>query len=111
MKSIRECLGDKKYWLDNYVEMILEAINNRHVSECREDGYETSCDLHRLCTTVLDGNEAEHPLYSEIKKSVEKYRKIYQERETVRPLAMITAFPEYMKISVNEYLQEASLFE
>ena len=52
--------------------------------------------------------EAELPLYSEIKESVEKYRKIYQERETVRALAMITVFPEYRKIAVNEYLQEAA---
>ena len=108
MKSIRERLGDKKYWLDNYVEKILEAINNRHASECGEEGYEASCDLRCLCTRILGGEEAEHPLYSEIKESVEKYRKIYQERETVRALAMITVFPEYIKIAVNEYLQEAA---
>jgi len=39
---------------------------------------------------------------------MEKYRKIYQEYETVRSLTMITVFPEYMKIAVNEYLQEAA---
>ena len=108
MKSIRERLGDKKYWLDNYVEKVLEAINNRQASECSEDGFSANCAMRHLCTTILNGEEAEHPLYSEIKASLEKYQKGFQKNETVRSLAIITAFPEYMKISVNEYLQAAA---
>ena len=61
-----------------------------------------------LCITNQNGDEAEHSLHSKIKESMEKYRKIYQEYETVRSLTMITVFPEYMKIAVNEYLQEAA---
>lgn len=108
MKSIRERLGDKKYWLDNYVEKVLEAINNRQATECSEDGFEANYTLRHLCTAILNGEEPEHPLYSEVKESLEKYRNIYQEYETVRSLAIITAFPEYMKIAVKEYLQETA---
>ena len=108
MKSIRERLGDKKYWLDNYVERILEAINYRQASECSEDGFKANCDLRHLCIEILNGDESEHLLYFEIKEAMEKYRNIYQEYETVRSLTMITVFSEYMKIAVNGYLQETA---
>lgn len=109
MKSIRGQLGEKGYWLDNYVGKILEAINQHLISDCAEEGFTSFSILRRICTDILDGcDEIEHPIYPAAKQAVQKYKGKYQERETIRALTSAVTFREFSKTAVKVFIEEKS---
>lgn len=109
MRKIRERLGDKQYWIDNYVKKTLEAINCQLAYEYADMGFEEFGSLRSICTEVLNGGgDVENPIYSIVKNAINRYATEFQERETLRSIAAIVAFPEFMKIATKQFVQEES---
>lgn len=109
MREIRVSLGSRQYRLDNYVERTLSAINHRLAYENADAGFEEFGSLNRICTEVLDGSgDVDHPVFQIVKDAVDKYRVKFQERATLRAIAAVAAFPEFMKFAVQRFVQDES---
>lgn len=107
--AIRGRLGGKQYLLDYYVRKTLEAINFTSAYENADAGFQEVGSLRRLCTDILDGGGDESdPMFLNVKEKIEKYRPQFQERETLRAIAITLAFPEFLKLATEEFIAEES---
>lgn len=106
MRSLRERLGNKRYLLYNYVEVILEATIQQTAYAYAEEGFTAFVELRRICTNILDGSSSKkHPIYPIVKEVIEKYQHTYQERETLRSLASAAVFQEFKKFQARKFLK------
>jgi len=108
-KEIRSRLENKQYWLDNYVRKTLAAINHLQADEAATEGFDGCGNLRRLCTEILDGGgDTEDPLYPRVKEIIDRFHVDFQERGTLRAMAIVTVYPDYMESVAKRYLKETA---
>lgn len=102
-RKIRERLGDDGYLLDNYLSMLLKALNGNTIQYVVEGSEYTFSDAYNICRQIEEGRDVfderlkENSLYPELKKHMDMYGKMYKSPITVTELAVIAVAPEIMK--------------
>lgn len=101
--QIKERLSDDGYLLDNYLSMLLKALNGNTVQYIVEGTEYVLSDAYDICRQIEEGRDAfddrlkEKRLYPALKKHMEIYTKKYKSLRTVTELAVILIIPEIMK--------------
>lgn len=102
-RKIKERLGEDGYLLDNYLSMLLKALNGNTIQYIVEGSEYVFSDAYDICRQIEEGRDAfderlkEDRLYPELKKHMEIYSKKYKSPITVTELAVIAVAPIIMK--------------
>lgn len=101
--QIKERMGEDGYLLDNYLSMLLKALNGNTVQYIVEGTEYVLSDAYDICRQIEEGRDAfddrlkEKRLYPALKKHMEIYSGKYKSSCTVTELAVISVIPEIMK--------------
>lgn len=102
-REVKKRLGDDGYLIDNYLAMILEAINGNTIQQAFDDSESSFNEVSRLCQKIREGKDAydedirNRRLYPEVKKYIEIYSSKYKSAYTAGAMTCIAVTSSVMK--------------
>lgn len=102
-REVKKRLGDDGYLLDNYLAMILEAVNGNTIQQAFDDSENSFNEVSRLCLKIREGKDIydediqKRRLYPEVKKYIELYSAKYKSPYTAMALTCISVTPIVMR--------------
>lgn len=105
--GIKKRLDNKGYLMDKYLSLILEAANQTLCYEAATDGFESGSDLRRLCTALLNNDDAEDlPFYKKAKELIDEHPIDLQEKSTKVDIYFCLLADEYLDSISEETIEE-----
>ena len=114
-KEIKKALGENSYKLDNYLSILLKAINFKFNTDVANEGVDAYCELRGICLSVLnfDKKYKSHGFYQTVKDFIKTNRFKYKEKHTLLEIYTALLTPKFTDFVVKKYIkklkQESSL--
>jgi hypothetical protein len=100
-RSIRRCLGERAYLIDNYLSYMFEATGK--LQEFVSNGLDDSMELRGICRNIISqtGNYSSHPFYTHAKAYIESHPHQFCEFSTKEALYVIALTHDFLEYKVN----------
>ena len=106
--EIRKELGDKSYYLDEYLSIILNSIGSANISDAASTGESIYLELLIVASSVCGSpvDRKNHELYDNIKKYIDMHPNNYLEINTKSEFYISQIIFDYVKDIVDSYKEE-----
>ena len=106
--EIREKLGTRRELLDDYLGLLLEAVDATHAYDAADAGFQAAGELRKIIASIMDKSDelTEHPLYGTAKQMIEKYSVSCKGRATLSCLYSILLSDSFTQFAVSSFLKD-----
>lgn len=99
-------LGKKKYFLNQYLSCVLNAIHSSTAFDTVDSGLSASRTLRSLCHCAVRGEESSDPFFKTVKQQLVSHPMDFQESATKVHVLYLSLYDQYLSSRIPLFVEE-----